>query len=310
MTIQAVIVVILIGLAAVASLALALDARQRRIDRHVARAISTADAEIALNLRRKTSESRERSFHRLLGYQPELPYIIAPRYVGLAGAIAAVAVIYANSLVGFAVAYAFAAALLVALFAVRGLFGWQRRRLSSRLFRQLPDAIEIMISTVRSGLPVVEAFRVIAREMAEPTSGQFAIVCSEAGLGRPLEEALEAIYDRTGVAEYGFLSVTLGVQAKSGGNLAETLRALAETVRQRVTLAARAKALAGEVIFSSRALSASPVVVGGVLYAINPQLVDLLLSDPVGKLLLTYAVLSVIVGTLVIRWMVRRETQI
>jgi len=75
-----------------------------------------------------------------------------------------------------------------------------------------------------------------------------------------------------------------------------------------VALAARAKALAGEVIFSSRALSCSPLIIGGLLYWINPQTVDLLFYDSTGRMLLAYAVVSVLMGTLVIRWMIRRET--
>jgi tight adherence protein B len=155
---------------------------------------------------------------------------------------------------------------------------------------------------------VNEAFRTISREMPQPTAGQFAIVCSELSLGRPPEEALEDVYRRSQVAEYGMFAVTLAVQMKSGGRLSETLQTLADTVRQRVALAARAKALAGEVIFSSRALSCAPLIVGGLLYWINPETVDLLFYDPTGKMLLAYAIASVIIGTLVIRWMIRRET--
>jgi tight adherence protein B len=146
--------------------------------------------------------------------------------------------------------------------------------------------------------------------MPEPTAGQFAIVCNEMSLGKPAEEALEGAYQRTQVAEYGIFAVTLAVQAKSGGRLTETLQTLGDTVRQRVALAARAKALAGEVIFSSRALSVAPVLIGGILYLENPQTVDLLFSDPTGRKLLAYAVASVLVGTFVIRWMIRRETAI
>jgi tight adherence protein B len=104
--------------------------------------------------------------------------------------------------------------------------------------------------------------------------------------------------------------VTLAVQAKSGGGLAETLQTLAETVRQRVALAARAKALAGEVIFSARALSLAPVIVGGLLYWINPETVDLLFYDPTGRKALAYAAASVLTGVFVIRWMIRRDTAI
>ena len=103
-------------------------------------------------------------------------------------------------------------------------------------------------------------------------------------------------------------AVTLAVQLKSGGGLAETLQTLGETVSQRVALAARAKALAGEVIFSARALSLAPVITGGLLYMANPQSVDLLFRDPTGIKLLAYAAGSVLLGHFVIRWMIRKET--
>jgi tight adherence protein B len=233
-----------------------------------------------------------------------------PAYVLLAGVIAAAAILYANSLLKFSNSYAYLAAAVVAIMVIRGLFGWQRSRLANQLFRQLPDTIQLVTSTVRAGLPVSEAFRTIAREMPQPTAGQFAIVCSEVSLGRSPEEAVEAVYRRTQVVEYGMFAVTLAVQLKTGGSLSETLQTLGDTVRQRVALAARAKALAGEVIFSSRALSLAPVIVGGLLYLINPQTVDLLIYDATGNMLLAYAATSVIVGTLVIRWMVRRETEL
>jgi tight adherence protein B len=246
--------------------------------------------------------------HRLANYRSGIAYDWHPAYVLLSGVIAAAAIFYANSLLGFSMLYVSVAAALVALMVVRGLFGWQQRRLANQLFRQLPDAIELVTSTVRSGLPVNEAFRTIAQEMPQPTAGQFAIVCSELSLGRAPEEAVGDVYRRTQVAEYGMFAVTLAVQMKSGGGLTETLQILGDTVRQRVALAARAKALAGEVIFSSRALSCAPLIIGGLLYLINPQTVDLLFYDPTGRALLAYAVGSVISGSLVIRWMIRRET--
>src|SRR5205085_7797653 len=101
------------------------------------------------------------------------------------------------------------------------------------------------------------------------------IVCSEMNLGRPAEEAIEAIHERTQVAEYAIFAVTLAVQLKAGGNLSETLQTLGDTVTQRVALAARAKALAGEVIFSSRALSFAPLIVGGVMYWLSPEMIEL-----------------------------------
>ena len=240
--------------------------------------------------------------------QGEVAYALHPAYVLLAGLIAAAAIFYANSLLGFSILYVSLAAAIVAVLVVRGLFGWQQRRFAIQLFRQLPDAIQLVTSTVRSGLPVNEAFRTIAREMPQPTAGQFAIVCSELSLGRPPEEAVEDVYRRTQVAEYAMFAVTLAVQLKSGGSLAETLQNLGDTVSQRVALAARAKALAGRGDLFLTSTHISPLIVGGLLYATNPNNVDLLFSDPTGNKLLAYAVASVLIGAFVISWMVRRET--
>ncbi len=297
---QFLIIIVLLLLICAAAMSLLFDARQRRIDRQLAIALSTSQSASVPSIRRSQVESKWLFFHRLANYKAGIAYDWRPEYVLLASAMAAAALFFANSWLGFSILYVSLAAVLVAIMVVRGLFGWQRRRLADQLFRQLPDTIEMVTSAVRSGLPGNEAFRAVSREMPQPTAGQFAIVCSELALGRPPEEAVEGVYQRTQVAEYGFFAVTLGVQMKSGGGLSETLQTLGDTVRQRVALAARAKALAGEVIFSARALS--------LLYLINPETVDLLFTDPTGKKLLAYAGTSVLIGNLVMRWMIRKDT--
>ena len=305
---QFILLTLLLLLTGAAAMALKLDARHRRISRHVEIALSTSLSESQPSVRRTPVPSEERLIHRLFNYNPGMTNVLRPAFVLLAGVGAAAAIFHANSFLEFSLVHVSLAAICVAMLVVRGLFGWQRRRFVDQLFRQLPDTIEMVISAVRSGLPVNEAFRTISREMPQPTAGQFCIVCSEISLGRPIEEAMEGVYWRTHVAEYGFFAVTLAVQMKSGGGLVETLRTLGDTVRQRVMLAARAKALAGEVIFSSRALSVAPLILGVMLYFINPRLVDLLFYDATGRNLLAYALGSVIAGILVIRWIVRRNT--
>jgi tight adherence protein B len=233
------IIIILLLLICAAAMTLLLDARQRRIDRQLAIALPTSHSASLPSIRRLQTESRWLFLHRLANYKAGIAYDWHPAYVLLAGVIAAAAIFYANSLLEFPTLYMSLAAAIVAIMVVRGLFGWQQRRFTNQLFRQLPDTIELVTSTVRSGLPVNEAFRTVAREMPQPTAGQFAIVCSELGLGRPPEEAVEDVYRRTQVAEYGIFAVTLAVQMKSGGSLTETLQTLGDTVRQRVALAYR-----------------------------------------------------------------------
>jgi len=307
---ESLIVTVLALAMCAAAISLWIDARERRIDRRLAVALPASHPANLPSIRRLETGSGSLFLHRLANYNPEIPYTWHLAYVLLAGAFAAAAILYANHLLGYSILYGCIAAPIAAVIVMRGLFGWQQRRVALQLFRQLPDAIQLVTSTVRSGLPVHEAFRALARDMPQPTAGQFAIVCSEVNLGRPPEEAVEAVYQRTQVAEYAMFAVTLAVQLKSGGSLAETLQTLGDTVSQRVALAARAKALAGEVIFSSRALTVSPLIAGALLYAANPQNVDLLFSDPTGNKLLAYAVASVLIGHLVISWMVRRETEL
>jgi tight adherence protein B len=308
MTAQFLIVTVLVLLVCVAGTSLWLDARERRIHRHLETALSVSKTDIEASIRRLEGKSRAASLHRLANYRPGIPYFFRPAYVLLAGAVVAAPIFYANRFFGYSPLLVSIVAAIVALIVVRGLFKWQRRRFADQLFRQLPDTIQLVTSTVRSGLPVQEAFRTISRDMPEPTAGQFKIVCSELSMGRSPAEAVENVYRRTQVAEYAIFAVTLAVQLKSGGSLAETLLILGETVTQRVALAARAKALAGEVIFSSRALSVAPVVVGGLLYSISPRTVDLLFYDPTGNKMLAYAIASVVTGHFVIRWMIRRDT--
>ena len=308
MSVPLVIVLVLLLCASVNTLWL--DAGQRRLDRRLEIALPTAEAGALVSIRRAAKASRWNMLHRLANYRSEMVYVVRPVYVLLAGALAAAGVLYLNEVLKFSGLKAGIAAGVLAILVVRGLFGWQQRNFANRLFQQLPDAIQLVTSTVRSGLPVNEAFRTIAREMPQPTSGQFAIVCSELNMGRSPEEAVEEVYQRTLVPEYAMFAVTLAVQLKTGGSLAETLQTLGETVSQRVALAARAKALAGEVIFSSRALTFAPLIIGGLLYWINPQSIDLLLFDSEGNVLLAYAACSVLMGHFVIRWMVRRETEL
>ena len=305
-----IILAVLVLLLCAAAVALRLDARERRMHRQLEIALQTAPRAGLKSIRRTETGARSMFLHRLANYNPDIVYSVHPIFVLLAAATTASVIVYANSLFGFSSLQVAVAAVIVALLVVRGMFGWQRRRYSNQLFRQLPDAIQLVTSTVRAGLPVNEALRTIAREMPQPTSGQFAIVCSEIALGKAPEDAVEAIYRRTQVAEYAMFSVTLAVQLKAGGSLAETLQILGDTVSQRVALAARAKALAGEVIFSSRALSVSPVLIGGLLYTINPKSIDLLFYDPTGNMLLAYAIGSVILGHFVIRWMIQKETSL
>jgi len=302
------IVVVLALLLLATMITLWLDARQRRMNRQLEIALPATGAASVTSIRRTDNKSRWQLFQQLVGYSSEVPYVLHPAYVLMCGGLVVASIFYANRLFEFSIFRVSLAATTLGVLVVRGLFQWQRARFTNQLFRQLPDTIQLVTSAVRSGLAVSEALRIVAREMPEPTAGQFALVCSGLSLGQPPDEAVEAVYWRTQVPEYAMFAVTLAVQTKAGGGLSETLQTLGNTITQRVGLAARAKALAGEVIFSSRALVAAPFIIGGLQYLINPGSIDMLLYDPTGNKLLAYAAGSTLLGHFVIRWMIRRET--
>jgi tight adherence protein B len=201
------------------------------------------------------------------------------------------------------------AGLVVWIVLVRGAFAWELSRYQAQLVRQLPDTIQLVVSATRAGLPVTEAFRAIAEEMASPTRDEFIRVEREMALGRTPAEALLALHERTGVAEYAIFAVTIGVQARSGGRLAETIQNLAETVRDRLAIAARAKALAGEAKVSAIIMCILPVISGLVLSVVNPKHMGILFHDPRGIRMLAFGVITLLLGIVTMRQMIRGATK-
>ncbi len=228
-------------------------------------------------------------------YTLPIPVVIAGG--ALAGVLAA-----ALSSVALAPPVSVPIGCLVAGLAVRGLFGWQKLRYARVLLKQIPDTLQFVGGAVRTGFPVIEAFRGLSREVQEPTRAQFVLVIHEISLGRPVHEALMGIYLRTRIPEYAIFAVTLAVQTKTGGHLAETIDTLAETVRERITIAARAKALAGEATVSATILSVLPVITGIALTIVRPDYLDPLFHDPRGQRLFLLGLLFLVCGV----WTMRR----
>ncbi len=244
---------------------------------------------------------------RLLRVPVDMPgaQVIAPRIVWSAGVVAGVAAMLI-ALSYTALPAAIGLGLLAGALLLRTVFGWERARYCAALVRQLPDAIELVVSATRAGLPIREAFRGIAEDMPAPTGVEFGRIVDQISLGLPPEDALLALYRRTRVSEYAIFAVTIGVQIKSGGRLAETIQTLAETVRQRLAMAARAHALASEARTSAIILASLPFVGGALLSVINPGYLTPLFHDPRGIRMLTYAAAGVVLGIWAMRQMIVR----
>lgn len=189
----------------------------------------------------------------------------------------------------------------------RFFFGWCRNRRSRTLFHQMPDALAMIVRSVRVGIPMGEAIRTVAREAAVPTSVEFSQLANRVVIGVPLDEALREMADRNDLAEYRFFATALTLQSQTGGGLTETLENLAEVIRKRVALRARAHALASEARTSAGILVALPVFSAIALYFLNRTYTMQLFIDPSGRKILAMAVLSLGFGLMVMRSIIQKS---
>ncbi|HUB14303.1 MAG TPA: type II secretion system F family protein [Acetobacteraceae bacterium] len=189
----------------------------------------------------------------------------------------------------------------------RYIFGAAAARRKHALLRQFPDALAMIVRSVRVGIPVLEAVRAVARETPEPTGPEFARLVDQVSIGVAIDEAVLEMADRCGISEYRFFATALTLQNQTGGTLSETLENLADVIRKRVALAAKGKALASEGRTSAMVLGALPVVTGLGMWALNPQYMGTMFTDPTGRKLFGAAVLSLSLGIFTIRTIIRKS---
>ncbi len=173
------------------------------------------------------------------------------------------------------------------------------------LLWQFPDALAMIVRAIRVGVPVIDAVRNVSLAAPNPTAGEFSRLVDQIAIGTPLDEAVTELATRTGLAEYRFFATALSLQTQTGGTLSETLENLADVIRKRAALKARGHAMTAEARTSSSILALLPVLTGGMLYALNPQYMMLLFTDPTGKTFFSIAIISLIMGMLAIRAIIK-----
>jgi tight adherence protein B len=133
-----------------------------------------------------------------------------------------------------------------------------------------PDAIELMVRGLRSGLPISETLSIVASEVPGPVGSEFRAVADKMKIGRTMEAALQETADRLGTAEFQFFVITLAIQRETGGNLAETLSNLADVLRKRAQMKLKIRAMSSESKASAYIVGSLPFVVFTMVYMVNP----------------------------------------
>lgn len=153
------------------------------------------------------------------------------------------------------------------------------KRRTGQFNAKFPDAIDLLVRGLRSGLPVTETLGVVAHEVPGPVGAEFKGIVERIRIGRTMEEALQETADRLGIAEFNFFCITLAIQRETGGNLAETLSNLGDVLRKRSQMKLKIRAMSSESKASAYIVGSLPFIVFGMIWWINPEYVGGFFTD-------------------------------
>jgi tight adherence protein B len=182
--------------------------------------------------------------------------------------------------------------------------GFRRRRRFARFRNLFPDAIDVIVRGIKSGVPLSDCLKIIAGEAPEPVRGEFKTIVEDQALGMPLGEAVQRLPDRLPVPEASFFAIVIAVQSRTGGNLSEALANLSSVLRQRKKMLGKIAAMSAEAKASGGIIGALPIVVGSILYFSSPAYIGLLFSTTTGNLVLVACAIWMSLGSLVMRQMI------
>src|SRR3982750_635964 len=151
------------------------------------------------------------------------------------------------------------------------IIGKMIKRRINKFNSNFPDAIELMVRGLRSGLPITETLGIVASEIQGPVGIEFRMVSDKMKIGRTMEAALQDTADRLGTAEFQFFVITLAIQRETGGNLAETLSNLSDVLRKRARMKLKIRAMSSESKASAYIVGSLPFIVFGLVYMMNPK---------------------------------------
>ena len=219
------------------------------------------------------------------------------------------------SLFAFVLSLIAGAPLLVALgIAFIGALGLPRwfvnflvRRRLNRFLEEFPNSLDVMVRSIKSGLPLTDALRLIAAEGQEPVRTEFRRVVESQQVGLSVPEACARMFTSIPLQEVNFFAIVIAIQSQAGGNLSEALGNLSRVLRERRKMKAKIGALSMEAKASAAIIGALPFIVAFLVYLTSPEYIMILFQDPRGHLILGISGVWMSIGILVMRNMINFE---
>ena len=183
-------------------------------------------------------------------------------------------------------------------------YAYVRRRRTRRMNAfeaNLPEAIDLLGRAIRAGHPLSSGMKMVADEMQEPISGEFQRTFEEHRFGVPFEDAIQELSDRVDIVDVRILVTAILIQREVGGNLAEVLDNLASVIRARFTIRRQLRVYTAQGRISGYVLAALPIVVGTIIYLLNPDYGIVMFTHSLGRFFLGGALIMQLIGFLWIR---------
>ncbi|GJE36864.1 type II secretion system F family protein [Methylobacterium persicinum] len=182
-----------------------------------------------------------------------------------------------------------------------------RLRRVAKFNKELPNAVDVVVRGIKTGIPVGDCFRMVSREAEEPLRSEFRTIVETQALGLSLGEAVSRLHERVPTAEVNFFSIVINIQQQSGGNLSEALNNLSRVLRDRAKMRGKIQAMSMEAKASASIIAALPFGVAGITTLTSPDYISLLWTTDAGKIALVGSAIWMTLGILVIKKMIAFE---
>ena len=183
--------------------------------------------------------------------------------------------------------------------------GQKRKKYQSQFLDELPNAVEAIVRGVKTGLPLNDSIRVVAKDAKEPVKSEFQRVLDQQAFGMSMTEAVVVLLDRVPLAEVNFFVVVITVQQQAGGNLSEALGNLAKVLRNRKKMKQKIKAMSSEAKASAGIIGSLPFVVGTLVSVVSPAYLGPLFFTDLGHIWLGVGVVMLAMGVFVMNRMIQ-----
>lgn len=187
----------------------------------------------------------------------------------------------------------------------RWILGFLIGRRQKKFLGEFPNALDVMVRSIRSGLPLNDALRLIAADGQDPVKTEFRRVVESQQVGLSVPEACTRMMLTMPLSEVNFFAIVIAIQAQAGGNLSESLSNLSRVLRDRKKMRSKVQALSMEAKASAAIIGALPFIVALLVYMTSPNYIMILFTDPRGHLILGASGVWMSIGILVMRNMIQ-----